>query len=174
MKTTIFALCLFSIVSCQNSNSQSSDNAWPWNALICIDQVQIPVYNKAKKDVVSYFIMNDTIKEEYFLIQILSKNRNLVKVKTASAFEESKISEGWMELKYLGIYTNSKNKEGSVPLYLKPDIQSDNTKLITNKIVKILDIKDDWYKVVSFSKHSKFIGWIKKKDQCANPYSTCN
>lgn len=174
MKFALLSFFLIIMIACQSGNDSSINNAWPWNALLSVDQIQIPIFENSQKKEVKYYILNDTIKEEYFLVQIIYKKGDLVKVKTASALQEDKISEGWTELKYLGIYTNPKNKEGSINLYTKPNEKSDSLKLITNSILYILDIKDEWYKVSLESGGVQKSGWIRKKDQCANPYSTCN
>lgn len=172
MKYILSILLLHSCFSFQKQNIIESDNSW--NALIFLNQIEIPIYKEQNKKEILMFIKNDTINEDYYLIEVIKCHNNLAKIKAASGIREKEIIEGWMNVKDLGIYTRPRNEKGIVPIYQNSNANSLKSELITNEILNIIEIKDKWFKVAYFENDKWKSGWLSPENQCPNPYSTCN
>lgn len=172
MKIIVMIIAL--LFGCQTKNT--TNNEWPWNALLIENQKPINVFTTSESHEVKYTIMNDTVNEEYMLIEILQKEGTLFKIKSASAFNDSIKSEGWINNKHVGIYLRSREISGSVPLYNSPKDNSSYTDINGNRteLMRIIDIKNGWLKIEFNENGLVKEGWIKKENQCPNPYSTCN
>jgi len=173
MKTLLIIVSLF--FSCQNQKSTEI----LWNALLIPNQKEIPIYTSYKDSVIKYYIKNDTLKEEFILIKILEKKKDFFKVKTASAFNEEKTSEGWIAIKNVGVYLRPRNEEEIIPIYDNP-IKTSAYKNINGRkpeffnLINIIDIKERWFKIKYIENKNIKEGWLNYENQCSNPYSTCN
>jgi len=174
MKTIL--ILLFAVIGCSSDNPK--EQSWPWNALLLENDKSINVYESSILKSVKYQLKNDTEKEEFYLIEILQKKDSAFEIKSASAFHENEISTGWVNFNELGIYLRPTNVEGSILLYTAPDIDSQTIPINGNRteLVKIIDLDDSWLKVElrNNTNQEMVIGWLNKKNQCSNPYSTCN
>lgn len=115
-------------------------------------------------------IINDTIKENYVLLNILKINHRYAKVEVQYTLSEKR-EIGWIEKKHLGIYPVS---TPIIYLYSSPQKGS-------NICDSLIDA--NWGKLLTIDKHRKgwlYIknelhhGWMAPNDQCSNPYSSCN
>lgn len=174
MKSIIIAI-IFSLTTCQSSSDKSLE--WPWNALLIENHKSINIFDSVSQENVKYTIKNDTLTEDYVLMEVLSKRDNFFYVKTASALDDKIVSEGWIESKHVGIYLRAKNVTGDVPIYSSPNDKSEFKFINANGkgLVEILDINPKgWFKIICKDKKGIIVGWLSKENQCPNPYSTCN
>ena len=129
----------------------------------------VHIFKKAGKNIIDT-IINDTIKEDYVLLNIIRTNYRYAKVEVQYTLSEKR-EIGWIEKKYLGIYPVS---APIIYLYSSPRRDSN-----------ICDsIKDaNWGELLNVDKHNKgwlyiknklYNGWMAPNDQCSNPYSSCN
>jgi hypothetical protein len=122
-------------------------------------------------------IRNDVEHEDYLAINILKDDDDYFYVKIARSI--AKLSkEGWIKKNdYLVIGAGNFINSKTLILYSKPDINSD-PKSILNEYIYILfrieACQGDWLYVKKDYNGIEYIGWLSKKYQCANPYSTCN
>ncbi|MHB1922988.1 MAG: hypothetical protein ACYCOO_12225 [Chitinophagaceae bacterium] len=174
MKLILIIPLLF--LSYFHTKNKENQNSWPWNALLKVNQTKIPIYNNFNKDRVLYYIMNDTIKEEYFLINLIKKKKNFFQVKTASSFTEDKIREGWIQVKYIGIYLRPRGSSDIYPIYDEPNEKSKYHNVInkSNELIDVIDVCGDWLKIKMKINNIIETGWMSSKFLCSNPYSTCN
>lgn len=171
------SIIIFLFVFASSCNAQESNqNGWIWNTLLILNQENIPVYENSNNTKIKYHIMNDTLNEEYYLLSISKKENGFFKVKTASAFTEDEISEGWIEPKFVGIFLRARNEIGTVPIYESPNDKAEHSNINSNlyNLVNVIEIKDGWLKIQYKENDSVRIGWLKHENQCSNPYSTCN
>jgi hypothetical protein len=155
--------------------SQNKKDVNPCNcgAVLLNKQQQVPLLDN-KGNIISY-IMDDTIKEDYFGIFIFKISHNLAYVSASATLYDTIPRKGWIQTKYLGIYPSSSFK---INLYSKPDIKS-KIKSQINKPeyypFNIIDCKGNWLYVKYLDADNKYKeGWLSPHDQCSNPYSTCN
>jgi hypothetical protein len=124
---------------------------------------------------IEFLISNDTIKEDYYILNILRTKENFAFVKASSVLYDTVPKYGWIEIRFLGIYVN--NYSEPVVLYSQPSETSSITATFDNpcyEMLQILGCEEKWL-LVNFNKgESTFQGWLPFTRQCSNPYSTCN
>lgn len=172
MKVIIIILYTFATFS-------ASKKAVPnelWNALIKINQKQLPIYSNYDKTKVSYYIKNDTLKEDYFELKVVKRHGDMFKIKFASARNENYIREGWIELKYVGVYLRPHGSSIIYPVYQQPTEKSKHHTVVntSSELIDVTDVCGDWLKIRMKIKSRYEIGWMHRKYLCANPYSTCD
>ena len=118
-------------------------------------------------------LKHDFKNEDYLTFEIDKTSGNFFHVKIQYAIN-GKSYQGWVKkAKYLATFI--KNYDSTVLLYLKPNVTSVKILQESSSSVQIADCKDNWIYIKSKSTASiKFEGWLQSKDQCANPYTTCN
>jgi hypothetical protein len=122
-------------------------------------------------------IKNDLKNEDYLVINIQKDDSNYfyVRIKRSiAALDKS----GWIKKSSYVVVTpsNFKNSKKLV-LYSKADINSDPKMTLNEYVYLIFEIKackNDWMYVKAKYKSIEYIGWLAKRNQCSNPYSTCN
>lgn len=153
--------------------NREKTNTCNCNVLLFQKQQKVPLLDSKGK--VIRYIMNDTITEDYFNINILKLSHNLAFVNASGTLHDTIPQKGWIKTKYLGIYPSNFS---TINLYFKPNKVSK----IKAKIIKpeyypfnILDCNGKWLYIKYFDGDKKFKeGWLSPEDQCSNPYSTCN
>lgn len=120
-------------------------------------------------------IMNDSIFENYYSVQIKDsyKKRYKVNIMQCTQYNSSIIS-GWVRKKECGIYVRNVLKGGKqfIKLYASPT--SDSYEMIKSVLytpVSILDISNDRIKISFKINKKKYIGWID--DYCGNVFNSC-
>lgn len=144
------------------------------SSILIPKHVRVPIYDKPKGKKVDY-IMNDTLKEDYFTVIIKQQSDSFFFV-SASTVQDTLERQGWIEMRHLGIYPN--NYSEPVILYSLPNRSSK----IKSTIIKpeyypfgILNCKGKWLYVRYLDADKKLKeGWLEPGMQCANPYTTCN
>jgi len=153
--------------------NKSKKNVCVCSVILAQKQIKVPVLDN--KGDTTCFIMNDTITEDYFGINIIKVKHNRALISAYATLYDTIAKIGWIQIKFLGIYPS---KFTPINLYCKPDIRSK----VKSTIVKpeyypfnILDCKGKWLRVSYYDvDKKKKIGWLSPEDQCSNPYSTCN
>lgn len=171
MKQSFYIIILFSLFACK-SNAQKSNGDLCY-VLLKPTQVYVDIYNSPNGRIL-YSIINDTIKEDYFSLLVRETNDGWLRVIPSSILDTSK-AEGWIKISNTGIYTN--NYSSSLKLY--KEAKQGSPKLIeikeyNNDMLSIIEYKDCWLLVETKNGKTTTSGWLSPKDQCANPYSTCN
>ncbi len=147
----------------------------PTNCVVLLKpvQIEVSVFNKPNGEEI-YKIMNDTLTENYYTLQIIEKKGNWFKIKPNS-ISENKMNEGWIQIDSTGIY--SRNYESPLVLFEKPNTKSKRTAEIQEyftEMLQVMDCEDSWILVSIKLKDKSYCGWLSPKDQCANQYTTCN
>ncbi len=122
---------------------------------------------------VLYTIENDSINENYFVIELHAINAQWGFVTAYSPTKDYK-NKGWLKTEDLEVYPS----DHSEPLFLfeRPDKNSLRTEVkgYNYNPLTVLDCTNEWLKVKYTISQNTFIGWLPKTNQCANPYTTCN
>ena len=143
-------------------------------ALLIPQGEKVPLYKKSDGKTIKWIIENDTITEDYCSLTIKKIQGDFALISAWKPLANIR-SEGWIPLKYLGI--RPAVYSGELYLYEKPDRNSKiNSTIIDPEwaYYQILDCCDKWLYVVFSDKGVVYEGWMDPKDQCDNPYSTCN
>ena len=121
---------------------------------------------------IKYNIKQDFINEDYLTFDIKKDSANFFYL-TFTYSIEGKTYSGWVKkANYLGTFSRVYND--TLNLFSKPNLQSSIKSKVrsgTNSLLPIIACKDKWV-YVKF--RDKIEGWLQGKDQCANPYTTCN
>ena len=164
-------LVLFSIFisACHNSHKCCKGSA-----LLIPKHSYIAIYDKPNGIQVDS-VINDTINEDYVLIfikQIKGKYAQIIAQNTISNNIEK---SGWIELNNIGI-----NPASTSPLFLykKTNEYSGISDTIINPhwgdLYPIIKCKGEWLYIRTKENGKWKQGWMSPKDQCDNPYTTCN
>lgn len=165
-----FIILIFIALSCTLLNAQSSKKGSPAEVLIYKNQKKINVYSSYNKNKIVNYLINDTIKEDYFVIEILKSKNNRYQINATSIIHSG--IKGWIDLKNIGI--NTRQRDFKLHLYEQPNY---NAKYIVvneevdNRIVRVTAISTDWLKITWIDNKDY---WLPPKYQCCNPYTTCN
>jgi len=136
--------------------------------LILDDQQKISVYDSFKGNNIVNYLMNDTIKEDYFVIEVLSSKNNRYQIEGTSILNKG--ITGWIDLQNIGI--NTRSRDNKLILYNEPRYSSDHVVISdTDRLVKVKSISSAWLKIVWIDKKEY---WLPPEYQCPNPYTTCN
>ncbi len=164
----IFTLSLFS--SCKAQESKNYD----CSVIMTPKGIQIPLYSESNRNEIKIYLLNDTVKEEYYNLNIYSQVGQVFKVSGFTP-HDTVYKKGWIESKYTGIYPSIFDE---IKLYTKPDT--------TSKVMSTI-IKPEYYPFNVIKCHGKWLyvkyldtdkgtkeGWLSPDNQCSNPYTTCN
>jgi len=136
--------------------------------LIFNDQQKINVYDSFKSNNIVNYLMNDTIQEDYFVIEILSFKNNRYQIEGTSILYKG--ITGWIDLQNIGI--NTRSRDNKLILYNEPKYSSDHIVISdTDRLVKVKSISSNWLKIIWVDKIEY---WLPPEYQCPNPYTTCN
>lgn len=117
-------------------------------------------------------IINDSINEVYYCVSIIKFTRNRAFVSTFIDDETLTMHRGWVDWKYLGIRLNN----DTIFTRHQPSSKSKVWCVIDQPnwrdIYPVKCARDGWLYIMD--KNRNIIGWVDPKDQCANPYTTCN
>lgn len=127
--------------------------------------------NSISQDVVDS-IINDSITEVYYCARIVRSTKNRALISTFIDGETLTMHQGWIDWKYLGIRLNN----DTILIRHQPCDKSKVRNVINQPYWKdIYPIKHAWGGwLYIMDKNRNIIGWVGPKDQCANPYTTCN
>ena len=131
----------------------------------------IVIYDKPLGQI-KHSIKQDFENEDYLTFKIDKDSGNFFHL-TFSYSLKDKSYTGWVKKgNYLGIFSRVYNH--TLNLFSMPNLTSKVKSKIpswTNAFLPITACKDRWL-YIRFRKD--FEGWLQDKDQCANPYTTCN
>ena len=139
---------------------------------------KIPIYNSSEDSIPSYFLYQDSLKENYYSLQILDKidDRFLVNV-----FEYNDLKcNGWIEKKYCCVWCWLMSSN-NIYLFLEPNIYSSHIEIFEDDLMQnqdgivanIIDFdkKSKWVKILLTVKEKTYIGWTL--NYCNNIYGSC-
>lgn len=145
------------------------------NANVVLSQTQaaVTVYRDCNRNDSIGFIMNDTLREDYFVGTIYQIKDGFAKVEGEYAISQESIPKGWVELRYISTYLVM---DSQVPIYDNPNTNSGKTFIDFPEWypVEILDCFQGWLYVNYRDNKQQKTGWLPPEFQCANPYTTCN
>ncbi|HSC54317.1 MAG TPA: hypothetical protein VLC98_11870 [Phnomibacter sp.] len=134
----------------------------------------IDIY-KAPLGQIKHKIKQDFKNEDYLIFTIDKDSANYFHLTFSYAISGKKFT-GWVKkANYFG--THLRVYTGTLKLYNKPNSKSvieTKTDSLTNDLLPIIACKDKWVYVNHRTKNELYVGWLQEKDQCANPYTTCN
>jgi hypothetical protein len=144
------------------------------DAIIIPKNQKIPLYHDTVSHRIAYKMINDTVKEEYYIVSIHAIAHRWAKIDGVTPFDTIP-KVGWIETKYLGIYPGSYT---TLKLYTQPSTRS-KIKYIIRKPeyfpLAVINCNNGWLHVeYKDIKGEVKVGWLAPEDQCANPYTTCN
>ncbi len=139
---------------------------------------KIPIYNSSEDSITSYFLYQDSLKENYYSLQILDKtgDRFLVNV-----FEYNVLKcNGWIEKKYCCVWCWLMSSQ-SIYLFSESNSESTCVELFDNELIKqndgivanILDYDNGsfWVKLLVKTRTTTYIGWTL--NYCNSIYGSC-
>ena len=155
-----------------SAQSISSPETRSASALLIPDQKKVGLLKQPNGMVLNY-IVNDTISENYYSLEITEMRGEWSYVHAYSMLDTNKV--GWIKTKYLGIYT--RNYSEDLLLYVQPTKNSKVKCVFKEWLSDLWEIKDcsnRWLYIIK-KIHGKTIeGWLPPEMQCDNPYTTCN
>ncbi|MEA4935446.1 hypothetical protein SDC9_95743 [bioreactor metagenome] len=140
-------------------------------------QIEVPILDNKGK-LIDY-VVDDTLKEDYYTVIISKINHGMAYVDVRAPLYDTIPKIGWIEIKYLGIrpashqpinlYRKSAKRYQIRSQILKPEWG------YWSADIKILDCTGEWLYVSFLDGDNKMKeDWLSPEDQCSNPYSTCN
>lgn len=132
------------------------------------------IYKQTKSGMeFNYTIENDSIAENYFVIQILSRKGDYFHI-IPFDISDKDYEEGFIKVHSLVIFTS----EYSGKLTLFESADSAANKLTYEEYdlapLEVVDCKNGWLKVQFKNQWIDISGWLPPESQCANPYTVCN
>jgi hypothetical protein len=167
-KMKISTSIIFFAISFTLLNSQSTNHDNHIKVLIFNDQQKISVYDSFKGNNIINYLKNDTIKEDYFVIEVLKSKNNRYQIEGTSILNKGII--GWIDLQNIGI--NTRSRDHKLLLYNEPNYSANH--IVTNendRLVRVTSISSNWLKIIWIDKNEY---WLPAEYQCPNPYTTCN
>jgi hypothetical protein len=153
-------------------NAQSSNKSENARVLIFKDQEGINVYCASDNNKIVNYLLNDTIKEDYYVIEVLGSKSNRYQINATSLLHSG--IKGWIELGNLGI--NTRSRDSKLLLYEQPDYQSKSLTITLDydRMVRVTAISSNWLKILLIYDNKSLNYWLPPEYQCPNPYTTCN
>jgi hypothetical protein len=153
-------------------NAQPSNKGESARVLIFKDQERIKVYSASNNSKIVNYLLNDTIKEDYYVIEVLGSKDNRYQISATSLLHSG--IKGWIELGNLGI--NTRSRDSKLLLYEQPNYQSKSVtiNLDYDRMVRVTAISSNWLKILLIYENKTFNYWLPSEYQCPNPYTTCN
>lgn len=163
----ILALC-FTRVYAQNNN---------WCFVYDMNQ-PIPLYKSLEDTTILSYLYQDTIKENYYSLQILDEKNDRFLV---SIFDQNILKgTNWIEKKYCNVWCWMMSSS-SIYLFSAPDASSQCIEIFEYDMIRNqegfvaniigLDKGTDWIKILIITKTSEYAGWTL--NYCNNIYGSC-
>jgi len=162
----IYILTLvYSLVNAQTIKNTAS-------LLFFKENVKIKVYNNFNKDKVISCIYDDPIKENYYVLEVLDRKGNMLKISGSSILNNK--ANGWIESSNIGI--NTRSRDNKLVLYKDPNYKAKHIVIYQEdgELVRVTAISSSWLKIVLKCKNKIYNYWLPSEYQCPNPYTTCN
>lgn len=167
MRSSILTMCAFFIFAYSETVYCQAD------CFLITKQQEIPIYNEYTHQNVTAYVLNDTITEDYFIGVIYKIKKGYAYIIGSYTSDKNDYIKGWIEIKHVGTNIIS---DDQIPLYCYPTICSKKIYLKTPEWypMEILKCHGSWLYVKYVDKYQCVSGWLHKKYQCSNPYTTCN
>ena len=134
----------------------------------------IPIYDYPKGRLVQQIRHN--IKNEDYLVFTIDKDSAEYFHLMFSYAINGRSYAGWVRKgKMFGIYPRAYSDK--LPIYSKPNNTADKSGNIAPGEINFLTIlrcRNNWVFIKLNYKKTNNTGWLRKQDQCDNPYTTCN
>lgn len=166
----ILLVCVTSALLSQGKNEEKC------NCLVILipKQEKIPLFDCPKGKVIDY-LFNDTINENYVILQLRRIQKGYAFITGGSAIIDTVSKTGWVKKRQLGIYPSVYSEP--VKLYAEPNKLSKIRSIIKDPQYfpfTVIGCNEGWL-LVEYRLYDKiFKGWLPPDNQCANPYTTCN
>ncbi len=147
----------------------------------------VNVYKNAIDDSVRYCIMQDTISDIYYYVQILESSP--LRFKVQLSYSDGPTSNpdfiGWIDKQNCVVYSryyHGENNSQYIKLYKEPNASSpfeiiyvdfdDSFSILFNVIEFSIDVDSSvWYKTCFYYRNKLYVGWIDK--YCSIIYDSC-
>ncbi len=146
------------------------------------DNIEIPIYDKPIGNNIKYRIMQDTINELFFAVEILDNSQLRYKVNITSVISSTPGPEiiGWIDKSRCGVFKRwyyDEHNNRYMKLHSAPDEKSsykiiyEDPNVFDQSIMTAVDYADgDWKKVLFFHDGTLHEGWINK--YCDSVYNS--
>ena len=131
----------------------------------------IVIYDKPFGQI-KHSIKQDFKNEDYLTFIIDKDSANFFHLTFSYSLKDITFTGWTTKANYLGTFSRVYND--TLNLFSRPNLTSKIKSRIatwTNALLPITSCKDKW---VYIKLNKDFEGWLQHKDQCANPYTTCN
>lgn len=164
MKYLHLAICfiMLSKVAYSQNNAQ----------VFLVSYDDVPIYQTNKCDDVVMYVHNDSTNESYYIFDILCIDHEMAYVSGFDIISNRKAS-GWINKEMLGLYLTM---DDTILLYKRPfgKLKKDVIAYPQRIPVSIIDVSNNWLKILYDDSLQRSSGWLPKRYQCANPYTICN
>jgi len=167
MKKIIFFCVSLLAFGCFNAQAQ----------FIGVDNVNIPLYEDSVCTTPIATIYQDTLKEQYYKVEIIGESKNRFKVIIGSDWSYSDFGlKTWIDKDYVAVCNwPSQSLDQSVYLFALPDKNSDKQIIHADEITEwkslLVSVKDSWFKIVVKTKSGLQEGWTW--NYCPNIWGSC-
>jgi hypothetical protein len=137
----------------------------------------VKLYSTEHKKGIVKTINHDFKKEDFIYFKVLKTNDSMFYVSANYSFK-GYIADGWIDKNNskLGIYSRVYSDSDSLILYSFPNKSKKSAviKRYISSLIRVVDCKGDWLKVIVHIDKKNYQGWMPPEEQCANSYTTCN
>jgi len=121
-------------------------------------------------------LTNDSANENSLVFNIIEDENEYFKVEIGLS-QDTVWKKGWIKkADYLGTYARNYSID-KLTLYSKPNLKSKPKSIIKEYyegLYEIMKCNDEWVEVKVTINGKEYSGWLERKMQCPNPYTTCN
>ena len=192
----VLQISLLFLSSCNNKNNESdcraitmvevdsSDFRWLDKELETKDVAivfldidyygEVPVYNTSRGGVLKK-VKNDSIQYDCVIFELIDKKDSMFYVAAISSMTGRIIAKGWINRdSHLHIYNSM--YQGNLVVYKQPDTSKVLyvEKEYNPESYPVVDFSGSWLKIKVKKGNSYIEGWIPRREQCPNVYSTCS
>ena len=139
--------------------------------LLIPKNVEIPIYDYSDHKIISDYIINDTLKDDYPILTIDSIKDSMAFVHVEYPMGSRKDCKGWILMKYLGVYINAPGD--SLKIYRAPnydEVAFEIKDVYWGTSYPVIDASEGWLKIVIPDDSGK-TGWVPPEYQSQNPYT---
>jgi len=121
-------------------------------------------------------LTNDSANENSLVFNIIEDENEYFKVEIGLS-QDTVWKKGWIKkADYLGTYARNYSID-KLTLYSKPNLKSKPKSIIKEYyegLYEIMKCNDEWVEVKVTINGKEYSGWLERKMQCPNPYTTYN
>ena len=164
----ILIVCFIGLIILKSYSQTNSIQAF-----VNVDNVPVSLYSDRLSENVVHTIMNDSIFEHWYVVEILQESSLRYEVNVMCLQYNTPKIHGWIDKKYCSVYLG--NNAEYLLLRNAPNIDAEYAKVSVDYRIRavLCHIEENGFIFVEFQKNNKYYsGWIK--DYCPSPIDSCN